>query len=166
MRDHTCVGVTPFFPCKFLNSHGLGSVLGSVLRGARGQKKTNLHWKVHVFLHNHIMIVHWYAVLVGAGPWLFFADLTGEIHNTLYSSFLFCGSFYVTFCACCFAVALFETSSKPFFIVSLFSIIAMHPLVNLHLFFFLRGGSNAVGTSPQPPSIDVGDHKHSFGSPN
>ena len=117
------------------------------------------------FLHNHIMIVHWYAVLVGAGPWLFFADLTGEIHNTLYSSFLFCGSFYVTFCACCFAVALFETSSKPFFIVSLFSIIAMHPLVNLH-FFFLRGGSNAVGTSPQPPSIDVGDHKHPFGSPN
>ena len=67
MRDHTCVGVTPFFPCKFLNSHGLGSVLGSVLRGARGQKKPHEHWKVHVFLHNNIMIVHWYAVLVGAG---------------------------------------------------------------------------------------------------
>jgi hypothetical protein len=36
------------FSCKFLNSHGLGSVLGSVLRGARGQKKPHEHWKVHV----------------------------------------------------------------------------------------------------------------------
>ena len=31
---------------------------------------------------------------------------------------------------------------------------------------FQRVGSNVVGTSSQPPSSDVGDHKHSFGSPN
>ena len=31
---------------------------------------------------------------------------------------------------------------------------------------FQRVGSNAVGTTSQPPSSDVGDHKHSFGSAN
>ena len=30
---------------------------------------------------------------------------------------------------------------------------------------FQRVGSNVVGTSSQPPSRDVGDHKHSLGSP-
>lgn len=161
MRDHTCVGVTPFFPCKFLNSHGLGSVLGSVLRGARGQKKPHEHWKVHVFFAQYyydcalVCRISWCSIL-----------LTGETQNTLYSSFFFSGYFLGdVLCLLC-SVALFEKRSKPFSIVSLFSIIAMHPLVNLHLFFFLRGGSNAVGTSPQPPSSDVGDHKHSFGSPN
>ena len=82
MGDHICVGVTPFFSCEFLNSHGLGCVLGSVLRGARGQKKTHERWNVHFCLHNRF--VHWYAVLVGA-----VILLTGETQNTLYSSF-FC----------------------------------------------------------------------------
>ena len=95
------------------------------------------------FLHNLIMIVHWYAVLVDA-----VISLIGEIQNTLYSSFFLGGFFYVTFYACCFAVALFEKSSKPFSIVSLFSIIAMHPLVNLHLFFPERWFKRCGDISP------------------
>ena len=114
-----------------------------------------------LFLHNLIVIVHWYAVLVDA-----VISLIGEIQNTLYSSFFFSGYFLGdVLCLLC-SVALFEKRSKPFSIVSLFSIIAMHPRVNLHIFVFQRGGSNVVETSPQQPSRDVGDHKHSFGSPN
>ena len=83
MRDHTCVGVTPFVSCKFLNSHGLGSVLGSVLRGARGQKKPHEHWKVHVFFAQY----DYDCALVCRISWCRTSDLTGEIQNTLYSSF-------------------------------------------------------------------------------
>jgi hypothetical protein len=49
------------------------------------------------FLHNIIMIVHWYAVLVGA---VFL--LTGEIQHTLYSSFFLGG-----YCLCDFLCLLF-----------------------------------------------------------
>ena len=41
-----------------------------------------------LFLHNLIVIVHWYAVLVDA-----VISLIGEIQNTLYSSFFLGGYF-------------------------------------------------------------------------
>lgn len=97
-----------------------------------------------LFLHNNIMIVHWYAVLVGAGIMTSLAKY--KIRCTV--AFLLVTFFYVTFYACCFAVALFEKKSKPFSIVSLFSIIAMHPRVNLHICFPKRWFKRCGDISP------------------
>ena len=101
MGDHTCVGVTPFFSCELLNSHGLDCVLGSALRGARDQNKTHERWNVHLKCIK-LLSAQSVCALVCRISWCRTSDLTGEIQNTLYSSFFYVAIVYVTFYACCF----------------------------------------------------------------